>query len=223
MRTQPISTHLITLSGIDGSGKSTLAHQIQAFLWETHTLPSHHVWCKYGVHPLTRYRLSRFAQRPKGKNQRDGKGEMKDPTLAASLYRKVLLVFHLMQIKSAVCNPLRHGDAVICDRYIFDTMVDLQQEIGWSLSKAQRALGASWIPQPRFKFLLDLPEALAFARKTDTASISFLKERRSLYLQLSDVYGLTLLDATQPQDALLQHIIDTISPALTEEAIPYDT
>jgi len=208
---------LISLSGIDGVGKSTLAHQIQEFLWACYGLPSRYVWCKFGKHPLTRYRLSRFV-RPAPEADSETPNEHDKPhSLLTDLYGRGLLAVHLVHIATAVRLPLQQGKIVICDRYIFDTMVDLQQEMSWPAARIRGALGAAWIPQPDFKFLLDLPEAAAFARKNDTASLAFLRERRDAYMNIAETRRLTIIDAGQPIGRVFEQIMEPVIPVLEED------
>ncbi len=211
---------LISLSGIDGVGKSTLARRIQEFLWARYGLLSHYVWCKFGKHPLSQYRLSRFVLPTPEADPGVPREHDKQPSLLTDLYGRGLLAVHLAHIATAVRMPLRQGKTVICDRYIFDTMVDLQQEMGWPAAHIQRALGAAWIPQPDFKFLLDLPEAAAFARKNDTASLAFLRERRDAYMDIAETQELTIIDAGQPIDRVFERIMEPIIPTL-EEVYPH--
>ncbi len=121
-----------------------------------------------------------------------------------------LLVFHLAQIAFAVRRPVGRGQMVICDRYIFDTMVDLQQELNFPMSRIRSILGASWIPQPDWKFLLDLDEEAAFSRKADTASIKYLQKRRALYLDVASEYGLAVVAAGQPVETVTRYVIAQI-------------
>ncbi|MDY0020112.1 MAG: dTMP kinase [Anaerolineae bacterium] len=211
-----VTGFLISLSGIDGVGKSTLGHRIQEFLWARYELPSRYVWCKFGKHPLSQYRLSRFVRHDPKENSDTPKRQSQSPSLLTDLYVRGLLAVHLVHIATSVRMPLRQGKIVICDRYIFDTMVDLQQEMSGPTTHIQKALRAAWIPQPDFKFLLDLPEAAAFARKNDTASLGFLRERRDAYMDIATAHGLTIIDAGQPIDRVFERIMEPIIPVLEE-------
>ncbi len=203
---------LISLSGIDGVGKSTLASWIQERLAKDYGLASRYVWCKFGDHPFRRYRLARSVERVgfvrSGLAQRETGGS---PSRLYKVYGGVMLVFHLAQIALVVRASLKRGEIVVCDRYVFDTMVDLQQELHYSADRVQNILGAEWIPHPDAKFLLDLSEQVAFARKPDDASIEYLRERRILYLDIAGEYGLNVVDASQPIELVCQTVIRRIS------------
>lgn len=202
---------LFSLSGIDGSGKTTLAYQLIERLDTRYGLPCRYIWCKFGEHPLSRYRLSRYLKFDH-KISDDTFGLDRSTSIVRTAYGVLLLQFHLAYIILVLRNLLNRGENLICDRYIFDSVVDLQQEFDFSLHFVNKVKYIQWIPQPNYKFLLDLPESHAFYRKSDTASIEFLRERREIYLSLANEYGLKIIDATKPVEEILGTITDTIGP-----------
>jgi len=63
-------------------------------------------------------------------------------------------------------------------------------------------------PKPDFVFMIDLPEEVAFNRKNDIQSVEYLKERRQLYLEMSDKYGFIKINGQDtPQDILAQVLL----------------
>lgn len=201
---------LISLSGIDGVGKSALASWIQERLAQAYGLDSHYVWCKFGNHPLSRFRLARTAGRvgfgKPGATQREGERA----TFRLSVYGGTMLVFHLAQIALVVRRLLGRGDVVVCDRYIFDTMVDLQKELHYSKERVRGILDRRWIPQPNTKLLLDLSEQIALARKPSHRSVEHWHECRALYLDIAHDHGLTIVDASQPIDVVGEIAVEQI-------------
>jgi thymidylate kinase len=206
---------LISISGIDGAGKSTLIHQLQDFLLQEYSRPSRSIWCKFGSHPLSRYRLPKTPDRPQIATLPLPQPAQRPSTLY-TIYAQMLLAWHLAQIALVVRRALQQGQTVICDRYTFDTMVDLQQELQYSLAQAQRIMSARWIPQPVCKFLLDLPAEVAFTRKTDTRSLEFLQQRRVMYLDIARIYNLTMFNATWPAAQVAQIAQEKIRSSLQE-------
>jgi thymidylate kinase len=200
---------LISLSGIDGVGKSTVARRVQAQLRDDGGVAARYVWCKFGDHPLSRYRLGRVL----GKRQAaaGGRRGRSPPSAAYQLYGAALLGVHLVQIAFTVGGALRRGQWVICDRYIYDTMVDLCQELRYPLARAQRLMGARWIPRPGCRFWLDLAPEAAFARKGDSASVQYLHERRTLYAEIAGQHGLSVLDARLPVDAVVRQVMAQVT------------
>jgi thymidylate kinase len=216
MRTERPAAHasspglLISLSGIDGTGKSTLARRIQGFLSSEYGIASRYLWCKFGDHPLGRYRHMLPAWRPSGVKAAEARKPADALPPWFKLYGQVMLAFHLAQIALVVKGALGCGQAVICDRYVYDTMVDLKQELRYPMHRARAVLDAAWIPRPDASFLLDISERAAFERKPDSRSIQFLAERRAMYLDLARDYGLTVIDTSQPLDLVAEDAIDRI-------------
>lgn len=202
---------LISLSGIDGSGKTTLASRLIEVLDEDYGLSSRYVWCKFGKHPLSHHQLSKYFCFNHGITG-DSSGLDRQALFGKRIYGLLLLQIHLGYIFLVVRNSLRRGENLICDRYIFDSIVDLRQEFDFHHNFINRIKYINWIPQPNYKFLLDLPESHAFYRKTDTKSIEFLRERREIYLSLANEFGLKVIDATKPVEELLNSITDTFEP-----------
>lgn len=205
---------LISLSGIDGTGKSTAARWIQEFLLDEYGIAGRTVWCKYGIHPFSRLHLARLAGRLEVATLRPVEHiDYTEQGRSRAMYRiygMAMLACHLAQIALVVRASLRRRQSVVCDRYIFDTMVDLQQDLCYPKSRVRSVLDAPWIPQPDFKFLLDLPEQAAFARKPDNRSIEYLRERRTLYVDIARDYGLTILDASQPVETVMLAVAEQI-------------
>ena len=209
MTTRP--GYLITLSGNDGTGKSTLAARLQAYLLAEHGLRSEPVWCKFGIHPLSRFGLSRTVRR----DSQPTPAHTPQQTLAARVYCRALLLFHFARLRSVARRLARERIVIIADRYSYDTIVDLQQAFGCSQAQARHIMDKNWIRQPDACFLLDLPPEIAYQRKTDTASVGFLEQRRAMYQALAAVYPLKVLDAAQSPDAVFQaavlHLKETIN------------
>jgi thymidylate kinase len=195
---------LVSFSGIDGTGKSTAASQLSEMLKREYGLASRYVWCKFGDHPFSRYRLSRFVGEHQVSELNPCDTEAKQISPLLWIYGAVLLAFHLIQIIFSIWRPVRRGQVVICDRYIFDTMVDLEQDLHLPRSRVRSIFGARWIPQPDCKFLLDLEEEAAFSRKIDIPSSEYLQARRTRYLGIAREYGLTVVDASQSAEAVTQ-------------------
>ncbi len=201
---------LISLSGIDGSGKSTIAKKLGDYFYAEYGLPSHNLWCKFGSHPLSTLRLSsitnksRFCQRSRTKRSLS-------PHLIPQLYARALLSLHLAHIFLVVRRNQQNGVIVICDRYIFDTMVDLRQEFRYPMAKIREIFSIEWLPRPDSKFLFDLPPKVAFQRKPDTESEVFLRQRRFLYKRIAKEYDLHMIDARQAPDIVFGQVTEMIN------------
>jgi thymidylate kinase len=210
---------LISFSGIDGTGKSTIARQLQQLLSSNYGIASRYVWCKFGDHPLSHYRLVKSSEQSEFKSWLAPREPMSFPSPLNKIYGGMMLAFHLTQIALVILGALKRGEFVICDRYIFDTMVDLQQDLHYSAEQARKILDAGWIPQPRLKFLLDISEQIAFARKPDSNSPEYLKRRRTLYLDVARKYKLDIVDASQPIEAVCLSVMQRIKAQDLQEVV----
>jgi dTMP kinase len=132
------------------------------------------------------------------------------PSWSGRIYIQVLLAYHLAVIWLKVAAPLRLGRTVICDRYVFDSIVDLQQELGCDFERARHMLTAAWIPRPDYSFYFSLPAEAAFSRKTDTASIQFLQARSQLYRKVVEVFSLRVIDASQPLEQVQEKVFSQV-------------
>ena len=224
---------LISLSGIDGCGKSTIARQLQEYFSSEYDLPSCILWCKFGAHPLNNFHISDLIKRASSQaaknltpssfpaphhlslpvlGERGGRGVSEGCFGAPfpQIYARTLLLIHLAHIFFAVRQKLLRGEWIICDRYIFDTAVDLQQGFQYSSEKIRDILSIKWLPVPDFKFWLDLPEKSAYQRKPDTESVQFLRERRALYRGIAQEFDLHLIDASWGLDLVFNQMIEII-------------
>ena len=124
--------------------------------------------------------------------------------LIPRLYEWFVQVSYCLQILSKITIPLRLGRNLVCDRYIYDTVVDMALDLGYSpkdaIDRINRFL--SCLPKPDLVFIIDLPEEVAFSRKDDIPSVEFLKEKRKIYKKASEEYEMVILDGTEPLSLL---------------------
>ena len=110
---------------------------------------------------------------------------------------------------------MRHKN-IVCDRYIYDTVVDLATDLNYSDSKRNSVLRnfLRLSPKPDMIFLIDLPEEIAYQRKTDVPSINYLRERREIYLNIGKECGMTLLDGSKELGELENLILNKVKAFL---------
>jgi thymidylate kinase len=204
---------LICLIGIDGSGKTTLAHGLVGWLGVRGQV-YRYVYARFLpilVRPI--WRIAKWLTRSRW-DQRQGYAEytarkrsMLKPGIFSRLHETSILVDYWFQILIKVSLPLRMGRNLVCDRYIYDTVVsDLAPDLGYStvrvMEVVDRFLAA--MPKPDLVFLMDVPEAATLSRKMDVAAEEYLTERRGIYRALAHRERTFPLDGTLPAEQLLE-------------------
>ena len=203
---------LICFAGIDGSGKTTLAKELVKMMNER------------GVHYKYVYgRLEPFVLKPfisigrriflRGKDMFEDytkyssvkNNAMKRHSFLFTVYRYILLFDYFLQLLFKIRVPLMLGKNIVCDRYVYDTVItDLSVDMNYSNTEIKNLIKKCFYiaPKPDLVFLIDLPEEVAFQRKDDTPSIEYLKERRNIYLEVGKEERMMVLDGSRSLDEL---------------------
>lgn len=211
---------LITISGIDGSGKTTISRDLVAELNKIG------IKCKYEYGKLdpkiTRFliKLGRtlfLRKKNPYKNYHEysetKRQVIKKRGFLAKIYFSILLLEYKISIFLRISTNLRFGKLVICDRYVFDTVIsDLAPDLG--LSKEETVLRIQKmlkkLPKPNLAFLIDVPEEVALNRKKDIPSKEYLAERRNLYLYVASKFNMEVLDGTKELGEIKCHIMEKV-------------
>jgi dTMP kinase len=121
---------------------------------------------------------------------------------------------YLPQAYSKIGMPLLFGRTVVCDRYVFDTVVnDLGVHLEYDARDVRLSLASIFrvLPEPDVVFLIDLPEEVALGRKDDIPHIDYLRERRELYLLTAQLYPMFELDGLESPEALADQVMVALS------------
>jgi thymidylate kinase len=210
---------LICFIGIDGAGKTTLAQETVRLLRDRgirsvgvygKTVPvlsrllmaagrrillrKENIWQDYSSYATHKKRVMRNS-------------------LLARVYEAAVWLDYLPQVLIKVILPLSTGATVVCDRYLFDTVVgDLAVHLNYDDGRIRRSLGAGFrmLPEPDQVFLIDLPEEVAIQRKDDVPHTEYLRERRELYLRLGELCPMHQLDGQERPEELVRQIARTL-------------
>lgn len=212
---------LMCFTGIDGTGKTSLSKEIAKEMNERGFK------CRYVYARLNPILLRPFIKlgdllflRQKNifKNYHDySKTKEKAITNHAtlsSIYLYILLADYFLQLFFKVKIPLLLGENVVCDRYVYDTIItDLSPFFNYSNTDLRNLLAniGSIFPKPDKIFLIDIDEGIAFRRKSDVPSIDYLIERRKLYLEFSQYCKMTVLDGTKDITYLKDLVLSLIN------------
>lgn len=209
---------LICLLGVDGAGKSTQAQALVARL-QAAGYPARYVWG--GRKPLLTGPVVRLAKarlraprrpttasitvNPSYRAYVQETQRMFKNGLLRSAWQQVALAEHALHLWRHVTLPLQRGMIVVCDRYIYDTLVN--QAVLFGLPSAcLKLIDAPHVSRPDLGFWLDVPPEIALRRKPDVYDRQHLERRIPLYASLAIALGFQRIDATRSADAVANEI-----------------
>ena len=121
----------------------------------------------------------------------------------------VSLTEHAVEANLAVQPHMRAGRAVIADRYIYKSVVNLAILLDLPMTSLPTLLkhpAVRAVPTPDLYFLMDLPAEVAAARKTDLPSVEYVARRVPVYRALAAYAGMPVVDATQSPEQVAEAI-----------------
>jgi len=221
MSTKNSRKFLISFSGIDGSGKTTLAKH------STNILRGHGFKCNYvygRLEPLM-LKLFIFLGRKvflrKSDMFRDYMGYsnqkrnmVKKHPLLFKIYFLIMLLDYLIQLFLKITIPWVMGNSIVCDRYIFDTVInDFAVDMEYSNKDIKKEIDKffRFFPKPTLSFFIDVPENIAFKRKNDTPSLKYLEERASKYRSIASEYNMITVDGNKDLKKIKRFIEKKVS------------
>lgn len=225
---------LICFTGIDGSGKTLQARRLVARLNETGH-PARYAWAggrAYLTRPLiwaAKRVLKAPAPRPAGGGGAGGGGAAAYRSYLGATrrllgrgwlraaWRHVSLIEHAAEILAVTLPHLRRGRIVVCDRYIYDSLIGIAVLAGAppeDMPRAMRLPPLYRLPRPDIWLLIDLPAPVAFARRGDVVDLEFLERRAPLYRAAAAALGAHVVDGAQPPDAVAAEVWRLVQPAL---------
>ncbi|MCA9929411.1 MAG: hypothetical protein KC419_13070 [Anaerolineales bacterium] len=219
---------IICLTGMDGAGKTTLARNLVSRL----AAGGVDVVYVYGrTFPvisrllMAAGRMTLLRKNDQWQNYQaynnDKKQKMRHPMLRI-VYTAAILIDYYTQIWFKLLPHLLSQRVVVCDRYIYDTVIsDLTVHLGYTENQTRRAIarGLKWLPIPFLTALLDLPEDVAFARKDDMPHVDYLHERRGWYLQLASRPEVVKFRADAAPEAVLDAVFTQIRQQQTKRVL----
>jgi thymidylate kinase len=229
---------LIAITGIDGCGKSTqvkmMSERLSAEGWDAVSL-----WTggnKTLSRPLVRAGQFLLRAPRRGRDRRfyarDAARQSLSQEFSAYLgsshrlfrhglmrraWTDLSLAEHALEIAVAVTPHLRRGRVVVCDRYIYRTVVNLAVLLDLSEAELTRLLrhpALRLIPHPAVYVLLDIPAEVGYARKQDLPSLEYVARRVPIYRQIAAMTRMPVIDATQSPQYIHERMWDIVSEAL---------
>lgn len=218
VRSQPAL--LVSVSGIDGSGKSLQVERLRE-VFETCDTRVRCVWARgassRGVGTVIRAGKGVLAAgggdaasqateepaRSEAERYRERRRKLRNP-FVRWVFSMVYAVDLKMKYVLKVRMLLAFGYVVICDRYVYDALVDFALYSGTDAARPPFALNLMrvMVPRPRVAVVLDVEPDEALRRKPDEGATDHLTEARAMYLGLAKSHRLTVMPAGAPADAI---------------------
>lgn len=214
----------ICIIGIDGTGKTTLSKNL------TKVINKKGIVCEYVYARLNPFILKPFMligeliflkKNDIYKNYLEYKNikttKIKKHFFLSKIYQQILLFDYYLQILLKIKIPLLLGSNIVCDRYIYDTVItDISVDMSYSKDKTIFLLKKllSFFPKPDLVLLVDISEDIAYSRKKDVPSIEYLKDRRYLYLAVGQEFNMFILDGSKKLNELNDIIMKEVKKAV---------
>ncbi len=204
--------YFISFSGMDGTGKTSLSKRIIEN-FDKNGIKSRYVYGRLNpqiLRPFIEISNYLFLRKENRLGEYTSYRSTKKKIIAKYrilfwVYQNILLLDCSLQLIYKIVIPRIFNMSLVCDRYIYDTVVnDISLDLDLSEENMLRLLDRFFylFPKPDVAFLIDLPEEDAYQRKNDIPSITYLRERRNLYLTIAHKYGMIILDGSKDLNEL---------------------
>lgn len=216
----------VTFMGMDGSGKTTQAMNLAK------TMRNYGIMVKYiwiGWVPTILKPVTELGKLFLNKRMNVNTTDYREFTAAkknlfknhflAVMWMYYVVFDYALQIFIKISIPLLFGRSIICDRYIYDILINLCTRYGLPEYDVFRILKnriMALFPKPTFIFFLDVPEKVAFERKGDIPTLGYLIEHRKLYLKLADILGIMRIESSGDPEKIHHRITEKVVEYLTK-------
>ena len=197
----------ICITGLDGSGKTTLGRKLCGYLNDKN-IDSIYVYARlrpFFSKPsmaIGHFLFLRNHDMEKDYTEYTRKKNIlfKKNKFISNCYRMILFFDDIIQLIWKIKFPLLKGKTVICDRYVYDTVItDMANDMQMPSDQLDTILERYFLflPKPTVTFLIDVDENVAHSRKNDIPNIKYLKDRRNLYLNVAERYNMNILNGNK--------------------------
>lgn len=196
----------ICFTGIDGSGKSTISKKLVEVM-NNNGINSVYVYNRYKPLLLRPFLFIGEKLFLRNKNffkdysdySTTKKEATKNHSILSALYQYFVIIDYFLQSTYKITIPLYLGRNIICDRYIYDTLVtDLAVDFNYTNENVLKLLNKMMtiFPKPNKVFFIDVPVDIAFKRKNDVPSIKYLEDRVDFFNFIINSYNYIRVDGS---------------------------
>ncbi len=207
---------IIVVSGLDGSGKSTQAALLAERLGDA-GIPAEAVWNRWEPRlsaPAIRLAKTylRSTERLGGDDYaafRDAKRRTMRRGLKRDLWQMLVWGEYAWQVRSRLSGPRRRGKAVICDRYVYDTLIDVAVNFSippGSITELMDHPLLALFPKPSLVMFIDIDPEIGAARKSDGTPAAYLADRREYYREMARILAAPLIDGTPQVERVFEAV-----------------
>lgn len=224
---------LICFNGVDGSGKTFQAQRLVDRL-NAEGYPAVSVWGGGQaalVMPVIRlgkllmkgprkHQLGKSADAEVRAQYRDyvaSTQKMMGRRWLRDLWMHAYLTDHMLEIWRTMLPHLLRKRIVVCDRYIYDSLIRVAVMSGTDqdeLPALLRLPGFYNVPTPAKWFFLDVPAKVAFQRKDDILDVEFLERRVPMYQVAAQELNMQVIDGSAGIDEITATIWQSVEPLL---------
>lgn len=195
---------MLVLSGLDGTGKSTQAGILQERLTGKGVEPTT-IWNRWSpsiTAPLISIARKRIDPRPDAAMEeysdftRSKRERMKSPARRA-LWQAMVWSEYIIQVRSRLFGAGYPRRAVISDRYVYDTLVDIAVNFSLEPGELETLCShplLSLFPVPASFVVIDIDPEVGSTRKSDGTPPEYLADRRPFYLEIARLTGAAVVD-----------------------------
>lgn len=210
--------NFICIIGTDGSGKTTQCKRLCSE-FRSRDESVQYSWCKfeskflyYLVEGLKRLFTSRGEDMSDYENRKEKKDSILSNRVARVPYLTYILIHYYYQVLREVVWPLASGTTVVCDRYVYDTVVDIAVDLDYSISSSQTILDLylKLIPKPDVLIYLKTPPEVSMERKGDIPNLEFVEEKKEVYDALLASSNATTISGVGGVDEIADKIDDQV-------------
>ncbi len=195
---------MLVFSGLDGSGKSTQA-EILALRLQREGYAVRTAWSRWEPMvsaPLIRLAKSHLRASYKVRDEdyenfTAAKRKKMKSTWRRQLWQVMVWGEYACQIRSRVLVHLKRGTGVICDRYVYDTMIDVAINFSTPPEQIVELMNHPFLgmfPKPSKVILIDIDPETGSARKNDGTPVEYLADRRGYYISMAQEIGADVID-----------------------------